>query len=166
MSYRYWDLFHDYVWITADVTSLYTVILHDLAIALAFIWFLDTYSDHLKDFMISVTMFVLKYLSTSWLSYIMFLLKHNDFKFDMQFYLQISGVAMSAKFSPVLAIIFIAWWQNVYIFHEENPFYSSLVWYGRYILDIFLIWRSDAATIPDLSTYFKTNNFGVRFMFN
>lgn len=85
----------NYLWITADVTFLNMSIPDDLA-NLALIWFLDIYSDfsdELKMFLISA---------------VIFLLKHNFIKFDNEYYLQISGATMGAKFSPALANIFMA----------------------------------------------------------
>lgn len=73
-------------WITADVTSLYTTISHNLAL-IALQWFPDIYSDYdevLKLYLIEVT----KYL-----------LSHNFFMFNDKFFLQI------AKFSPSIANI-------------------------------------------------------------
>lgn len=139
-----------YTWITADVTSLYTVIPHDLS-QLALIWFLDTYSSYsitLKDFLIST---------------VMYLLKHNYFMFDNTFYLQISGASMGAKFSPSFANIFMAWWEKQYVFSESNPYLDSFVWYGRYIDDVIIVWRSDVSAIPNLLFYFNNNNFGLKF---
>lgn len=75
------------IWITADVTSLYTVIPHDLS-KLALTWFLDTYSGYSVD------------LKDCRISTIMYLLKHNYFMFDSEFYLQIAEASMGAKFPP------------------------------------------------------------------
>ncbi|XP_072050367.1 uncharacterized protein [Amphiura filiformis] len=63
-------------------------------------------------------------------------LKSNNFVFNDEHYLQTSGTAMGAKFSPSYANIFMGW-------HEGTLFNTSalkpLVWY-RYIDDIFMIW--------------------------
>lgn len=129
------------------------VIPHHLA-KLPLTWFLETYSnysEHLKEFMISATMF---------------LLKHNYFKFDTRFYLQISGATMGATFSLALANVYMAWWKNMFIFQRVNLFCSSLVWYGRYIDDLIIIWRSDVEAIPDLMTYLNRSNLGLRFTHN
>lgn len=57
-----------YIWVTADITSLYTVIPHDFAI-IALKWFLHVYSSY--D--VTVTNFILKVTT--------YLLKHNFFHF-------------------------------------------------------------------------------------
>lgn len=94
-----WD--NNMSWVTADVTSLYTVIPHDLAL-IAIDWFLNVYGGYsveLRDFII---------LSVE------YLLKHNFLIFDRQFYLQSTRASMGAKFSPSLANIYMTWWEGKY----------------------------------------------------
>lgn len=69
------------IWVTADVTSFYTVIPHELAL-LALDWFLGVYSRYsvnLREFL---------------LDSVSFLLKHNFFSFDHQFYVQTTGASI------------------------------------------------------------------------
>lgn len=77
----------DYVWVTADITSLYTDT-HDLAL-IALNWFLSTFSDYSttdKDYLMSVTTFFVQ---------------HNIFMFNNEFYLQVTGASMGRHFCPL-----------------------------------------------------------------
>lgn len=76
----------DYCWITADVSSLYSIITHDLA-CVAVNWFLETYSNFSTD------------LKNFLLLAIFYLLKHNFFAFDDIFYLD--GGVYGCKIFPV-----------------------------------------------------------------
>lgn len=39
-------------------------------------------------------------------------LRHNDFEFNGQFFLQIKGTAMGKRFAPAYANIFLAEWET------------------------------------------------------
>lgn len=127
-----------YVWITADVTSLYTVIPHDLA-NVTLERLLGTYSNYSQE------------LQAFLLLAVQHLQKHNFLMFDRCFYLQVMGALMGAKFSPLLAYFYMSWWESLFIFCLEKPFSDYIVWYGRYIDDLLIIWRSGVAAVPDLS---------------
>lgn len=79
-----WD--DDMLWVTVDAMSLYTVIPHDLAL-IALDWFLNTHGGYSASLM--------EYFILS----VEYLLKYNFFVFDHQYYLQITGTSMGAKFS-------------------------------------------------------------------
>ncbi|XP_072025089.1 uncharacterized protein [Amphiura filiformis] len=63
-------------------------------------------------------------------------LKSNNFVFNDEHYLQTSGTAMGAKFSPSYANIFMGWHEGTLL---NTSALKPLVWY-RYIDDIFMIW--------------------------
>lgn len=94
--------------VTADVTSLYTIIPHELGYQVAR-FFLN------KELSInsSTLEFVMKLLN--------FAMEHNYFFYGGQFYLQVIGVAMGAKFSPSLAGLFMALWENDTLFFGRAP---------------------------------------------
>lgn len=46
---------------------------------------------------------------------------------------------MGVKFSPSLANIFMAAWEQNFIFSCLNPFAPHFRWYGRYIDDLLLV---------------------------
>lgn len=97
-----------------------------------------------------------------------FLLKHNYFMFESKFFLQISEVAIGAKFSPSLAIIYMAWWESLYIFNEHNPFSNSIRWFCRFIDDLLIIWGGGEgeATIPSFCEYLNCNFLSLWFNLN
>lgn len=59
--------------------------------------------------------------------------------FDGAFYLQVTGCVYGREILPVTNI-YMSWWEHQYIFCTHNPFRESLVWYGRYIDDILILW--------------------------
>lgn len=78
----------NYVWVTADVASLYSVIPHDLTGIVLFLNTYSTYSLVLKHYIIDV---------------VRYLLRLNFFMFNKEFFLQVTGASMGVKFSPSLA---------------------------------------------------------------
>lgn len=57
----------------------------------------------------------------------------------------------------------MAWWEKQFAFPDNNPFLPLFVWCGRYIDDLLILWRSNVATISELSFYFNSNNLGLKF---
>ncbi|XP_040277323.1 uncharacterized protein LOC120992413 [Bufo bufo] len=70
---------------------------------------------------------------------------------------------MGAKFSPSLANIAMTFWEEKYIFSVDNPYSGCIVWYGRYIDDLLLIWGGDVSAIPDFARYLDQNTYNLRF---
>jgi hypothetical protein len=68
-------------------------------------------------------------------------LENNDFLFNNQWYLQISGTAMGKKFAPNYANIFMAKWEKEAL--EKCP--KQPACYYRYLDDIFIIWPHSKA---------------------
>lgn len=92
-----------------------------------------------------------------------FLLKHNFFVFNGDYFLQITGASMGAQFSPSIANIYVAWWEYKFLFSEQNPFMSTIFWYGRYIDDLLFIADSGMAAVPALNTFLDSNDMSLRF---
>jgi hypothetical protein len=63
-------------------------------------------------------------------------LENNDFEFNDQWFLQISGTAMGKKFAPNYANLFLAKWEQEAL--EKCPKKPSC--YFRFLDDIFIIW--------------------------
>lgn len=80
-----------------------------------------------------------------------FILTKNNFEFDGQHYLQISGTAMGTRVAPSYANLFMADFEDQYIF--TYPLQPLL--YGRFIDDCFLIWTHSRA---DLDLFFNFIN--------
>lgn len=76
-------------------------------------------------------------------------LKHNDFVYEKDSFLQICGCAMGKKYSPSLANLYLENLDNYIINYKHKP-----ITYYRYLDDIFLIWKGD--NITDIEE-FNTN---------
>ncbi len=112
----------DSLLVTLDVDSMYTNIDNEdglEAVKKAFISQPDSYrsDEH-----------ILKLLEIG--------LKNNDFEFNGERFLQISGTAMGKKFAPSYANIFMADWEETAL----EKCYQTPSFYLRYLDDIFLIW--------------------------
>lgn len=60
-----------------------------------------------------------------------FLLAYNFFSFNREFYLQKVGAPMRFKFSPSLTNLVMSFWEELYIFMPDDPFFDAVVGYGR-----------------------------------
>lgn len=80
--------------------------------------------------------------------FLFFATGHNYFWFGEEFFLQICGVAMGAKFSPSLAKMFMARWEIEVI--DTDPPKELRLW-RRYIDDVLLLWVRD---LPSLEAFF------------
>lgn len=141
-----------FCWLTSDIESLYSVIPHQLALkAVAF--HLEKYSDYDND-TVHFLLLAIEYL-----------LVNNYFTFNNIFYIQRTGASMGAKFSPSLANLYVSWFEEVYVFTESNPFACNIVWYGRYIDDVIIIWNLDVTAIPEFISYLNHNAFGLFFTY-
>lgn len=138
---RSWKLFTtslwtgEYLWSSFDVVGLYSCIPHALA--------LEAVSFHLGRYGALPTD-----LREFILSSIEYLLTHNCFYFDGQFYLQIDGAPMEDKFSLSLSNLYMAWWEERHVFLVENLFRDATVWYWCYIDDLLLVWDRGVAPVP------------------
>lgn len=132
--------------VTADVTSLYTVIPHSLGL-FDVEYFLRRDSS-LLDEQIS---FILELLQ--------FAASRSYFWFGGQFYKQDRGVAMGAKYAPSLANLFMALWEEDIVYAQQRP---QVVLWARYIDDILLLWDGDKA---DLDSFFGELNINTKGIF-
>lgn len=125
---------NDWMWLSCDVVALYPSIPQNEAINMLSM-FLDKYANYTletKQFLVSA---------------VEFLLKHNFFSFDGDFYIQQQGVSMGARFSPSLANIFMAMWEETFLFSDHDPFSPHIRLYGRFIDDLLLM-RNDRIISP------------------
>lgn len=143
----------DSSWLSCDVVGLYPSIPHDKGIIMLS-KFLDQYSSYTletKDFLVRA---------------VDFLLGHNYFSFDGDFYLQQQGASMGARFSPSLANIFMAMWEESFLFSETNPFAPHIRWYGRFIDDLLLVWGGKDHLVPLFVDYLNSNDFNLKFTYH
>lgn len=78
-------------------------------------------------------------------------LEKNDFEFNGNWYLQVSGTAMGKKFAPSYANIFMAAWERQVF--ERCPVHPET--YLRYLDDIFIVWTK---TREEFDEYFEILN--------
>lgn len=138
-----------YYWVSLDVQSLYTSIPHDVGLnALQFFLCQDPMLNPTQaSFIVEATSFCLT---------------HNYFKFDNDFFLQVNGTAMGAHVAPSYANLTMGHWEHLYIWHN-NPFSPHIVFYGRYIDEVIIIWDGSAFIVPDFVAYCNKNNMGLNF---
>ena len=78
-------------------------------------------------------------------------LENNDFLFDGQFWLQISGTAMGRIFAPSYANLFMA------VIEQDFFLSRSMVplFYKRYLDDIFMLWTDGLPSHEEFITAFN-----------
>ena len=107
--------------VTTDVVSLYTKLPHHQGILAA----KDALEkQEIKEPKTWVLLRLLHFILT------------KTFKFNEQYYEQISGTTMGTKCAPSYAILFMSKFEEDFL---AKRFYKPLVWW-RYIDDIFMIW--------------------------
>ncbi|XP_056423823.1 uncharacterized protein LOC130362802 [Hyla sarda] len=142
----------EYRWVTADVTSLYLVIPHELAIR-ALSWFLETYSHypvHLCEYFLLV---------------IEFLLSHNFFMFNARFFLQVTGASMGAKFSPLSLTSTCVGGRGG--FSSPPLIFSAPGYCGMAATSMtsYLFGGSDVAVIQEFNNFMNSNEHNLYFTF-
>lgn len=93
-----------------------------------------------------------------------FCLEHNYFKSENEYYLHklLFGTAMGANFAFSYANLTMGLWETSCV-RDHNFFAEHLVFYGRSIDDIIVIWDGPNHTIQDFVTHCNSNNFGLSF---
>lgn len=67
---------------------------------------------------------------------------------------------MGVIFAPCYANLAMGFWEEHSIW-TDNPFMRHLVFYGRYIDDVFIIWDGDANSFLSFVAYCNTNDLGL-----
>lgn len=57
----------------------------------------------------------------------------------------------------------MAWWEEHCVFSTSNPFSEAIVWYGRYIDDLLLVWRHSVTPGQQFLEYINSNDLNLRF---
>ncbi|XP_018422194.1 PREDICTED: protocadherin gamma-B1-like [Nanorana parkeri] len=131
-----------YHWVSLDICSRYTSIPHEVGLQA-----LQPYLSQQTDVHYKQAQFILN--STK------FTLEHNYFTFLDNFYLQIQGTAMGANYAPSYANLTMGLWEEFHIWH--------LIFFGRYINYILIIWDGPPDTIQDFVAHCNTNPSGLSF---
>jgi hypothetical protein len=86
-------------------------------------------------------------------------LTSNNFVFNDENYLQVSGTAIGAKFAPSYANIFMGWHEHKLL---TTASLKPLVWY-RYIDDIFMLWTHSEGDLVDFITHANSIHPSIQF---
>lgn len=89
---------------------------------------------------------------------------HNYFAFSGDFYLQQQVTAMGANFAPSYANLAMGFWENQHIY-KNNPFSANIVFFGRYIDDLIIIWDGTPNLITSFVQHCNDNTYGLSFTF-
>lgn len=135
---------------TGDVASLYTNINHEGALN-AVKWALEREDSVDEGF----TIFLLKCLD--------FCLRHNFFWYDSKIYLQRKGVAMGAKFAPIVANLYMAKWEEEGILSNNC---GSILLYKRFIDDLLIIWKGDMEALMEVLNSMNGNDRNISLTWN
>lgn len=140
----------DCIIVTADVSSLYTIIPQSEALTSC-----RFYLDQDASLHVAQRNFILNCLE--------FCLKYNYFWYAGDFYLQKVGVAMGGKFSPSVANLFMGRWEQTTIFVNQPP---ELILWRRYIDDCLFIWRGSEESLMEYMTSLNNNNLNIKLTFH
>lgn len=135
-----------YVWLSLDVSSLYTSIPHTFGImALEHFLAMDPLiNPRQATFIIEATKFCLT---------------HNYFTFNGDFYLQ-QGTAMGANFAPSYANLAMGFWENQYVYNN-NPFSANIIFFERYFDNLIIIWDGTPDLINLFVKHCNDNTYGL-----
>ncbi|CAJ0944749.1 unnamed protein product [Ranitomeya imitator] len=132
-----------------DIASLYTVIQHDKGTE-AMGHFLNK-SQNLSENKVNF----IKECAT-------FILTHNFFKNETDYYTQQWGTAMGTRFAPSYANLYIGRWEELHIY-LEGVLRAGLALRLRFIDDIFFIWEGREEDLKDFLTDLNKNEFYLLF---
>lgn len=107
------------------MSSLYTNIGHENAIS-ATKWAMNKYSNLISK----QKKFILRCLA--------FGLQHNYFWFNSEYYRQLNGIGMGAKYAPSVANLFMSEWEEQAIYNNTP---TQLIMYRRFIDDCIMLWK-------------------------
>ena len=81
---------------------------------------------------------------------------------NKEFYSQLDGLAMGSPLSGLLANVYLNYYENSFIF-SNNRFNASIVFYGRYVDDTFMIYNGTCHQIDMLHNYLNSVNSNMKF---
>ena len=132
--------------VTADVSALYTSILHEEGLA-AIREALSMRSAQTPPTEVLVTLTRL-------------ILTNNIFEFDGKFYRQIQGTAMGTKMAPSYAILFMAQLENALLNYPKGP-----TRYFRYIDDCFMVYDHGETELHKFMEYLNSYHPTIKFTY-
>lgn len=72
-------------------------------------------------------------------------------------FLQNNGTAMGANFPPSYPNLMMGFWEHMYL-TANHPFAAHVIYYGRYIDDIVIIWDGSSQDINAFVQYCNQNS--------
>ena len=90
-----------------------------------------------------------------------YILKHNYFSFNNEFYLQTQGTAMGTRMAPSYANLFMASLEKQ-ILNTAPSQLKPLIW-KRYIHDIFMIWPQGESSLQNFLHHFNSFHPTIKF---
>ena len=134
--------------VTMDVTSLYTNIPVQEGIQVV--------EDLLKEERPNTNN---KPSNQSLINLLTLILTKNNFKFNGKHYIQKKGVCMGSKVSPSFAILYMDYFENMYVY----TYHLQPLLYLRYIDDIFMIWTHSLEELNEFTTFLNTRIEHIKF---
>lgn len=135
-------------WLSLDVSSLYMSIEHKFGVQAVELYLAKSNLHPLR------TRFLIDSKEFS--------LTHNYFSYLGEFYREVRGTVMGARFAPSYANLFMGFWEDLAIW-ANNPFKAPLALYARYIDDILIIWNGSEIELNSFIEYCNSNPFGISF---
>ena len=132
---------------TLDITSLYTNIPHNEGIQSI----KEMLAIHKPPKSLPQKSYIIELLEV--------ILTNNHFEFNGKHYHQVSGTAMGTKLAPSYANLFMAKFEEKYVY--TYPLQPKL--WKRFIIDIFLIWPHGMDSLLEFIEHFNTVHPMIKF---
>jgi len=135
---------HNYKLFTCDAVSMYTNIRPDHSVEILKDW-CDTYKNEINQikegFPTNLILIVLKTI-----------METNIFQFGNTWWLQKSGTAMGTPCACMIATIYFGYYERKVILPKYK---RNIIYYKRFIDDVFCIWKTDNTPTPTTCTEFN-----------
>ena len=132
---------------TLDVTSLYTNIPNEEGI------------ESIKNMLLTERTGDINPKNETLIELLGMVLKSNNFQFNGDNYLQMSGTAMGTRVAPSYANLFMTTLENKFLENHDN---KPRVWL-RYIDDIFFIWDHGEDALTEWLEYLNSQHHSIKF---
>ncbi|KAJ1151578.1 hypothetical protein NDU88_004358 [Pleurodeles waltl] len=90
-------------------------------------------------------------------------LKENFFQFETRLFHQIQDTSMGSTFAPSLACLYMFAFEQRYILTPEQPFFTNIRLWRRYIDDILVVWKGSNELALDFTKWVNTLDTNLRF---
>lgn len=89
-------------------------------------------------------------------------LENNIFLFQDKLYQQVQGTAMGASYAPSYAGLFLGLWEKTHIYSDKNPFLNKIELYGRYIDDLFFVFKGSVDELLAFHEYINSTHVNLK----